>query len=337
MSPRDWRSTAAEPHAGTEGQRECARQEWCTGYRLVAQDDGTSKRAPGLAYTAFCRADTAVIADNLSAETGLAAAWSRLAADIGDPVRRGTMVRVPFGPRMVLSEYYDLLMRRITEVLCSYEERVRDAARLVPADTQRSRRPAYQHLVVENAAATLSVHLSVLLALPEGPVLRHIASAELKAAGEPRRVLRSPVLELWQDAIMLANRDGMATLLAGLDGTSAGLEVLDLHRRCLSALGEVATHPELLDGVPCRSCGTIGLERAEPPSDPKAPADYSRCPDASCGDRMDLATYRAWCKRYETWAKDLGPLTCARCAKGDHGECVYEGCQCAAIGHPEAA
>lgn len=338
--PRDWRRSAnravAEAQASTEGQRSCARKEWCTGYRMVPQDDGTSKREPDLTYQAFCRADTTLIAEYLSGDLGLPAAWSRLGADIGDPARRGTMVRIPFGPRMVLSEYYDLLMRRIAEVLCSYEERVRDAARLTPADTERSRRPAFQHLTVQNAASTLAIHLSALLALPDGPVLRHIPSAELKAAGEPKRVLRSPVLELWQDAVVLANRDGMATILTETSGAGAGTEILDLHRRCLSALGEVATHPELLDGIPCRVCGIMGLVRAEPPSDPKREPDYSRCPDLSCGDRMDLKTYRQWCVRYEAWAKDLAPLTCQRCSKGDHGECIYEGCECAARGHPEA-
>jgi hypothetical protein len=177
------------------------------------------------------------------------------------------------------------------------------------------------------------VHLSVLLALPAGPVFRHIPSAELKAAGS-ERAAAAPILALWQDAIVFANRDGMATLLAALTGAHAGLEVLDLHRRCLSALGEVAAHPEILDGVPCRSCGTMGLERAEPPSDPKTEPDYSRCPSLSCGDRMKLDTYRAWVRRYEAWARSQEALTCQRCLRGDCGQCVYGGCECAANGHP---
>jgi hypothetical protein len=322
----------AEVQSGTEGQHECARQDWCTGYRLVPQDGGTSRRAPGLTYQAFCQADTALIAAQLDADRGLPAAWLRLQADIGDPARRGVMIRVPFGPRMVLSEYYDMLMRRITEVLCSHEERVRTAARLAEADTQESRRgDAYRP--VRNAADALSVHLSVLLALPAGPVFRHIPSAELKAAGS-ERAAAAPILALWQDAIVFANRDGMATLLAALTGAHAGLEVLDLHRRCLSALGEVAAHPEILDGVPCRSCGTMGLERAEPPSDPKTEPDYSRCPSLSCGDRMKLDTYRAWVRRYEAWARSQEALTCQRCLRGDCGQCVYGGCECAANGHP---
>ena len=336
--PRDWRHGAAraaiaEAQSSTEGQHECARGDWCTGYRLVPAGDGTSKRAPGLTYQAFCRADTALIAGHLSGGQDLLAAYGRLAAEMGNPARRGEMVRVPFGPRMLLSEYYDMLMRRTTEVLCSYEERVRTAARLAPADTERSRR--HEGRAVGQACRTLSTHLSVLLALPEGPVFRHIPSGELKAADNWRAT--SPVLDLWQDAVVYANRDGTATILAALSGAGAGTEILDLHRRCLTALGEVATHPEILDGVPCRVCGNPYLERAEPPSDPKAEANYSRCPSMACGDRMKLETYRAWVKRYEAWARSLGPLTCQRCANENCGQCIYPGCECAANGHPAAA
>jgi hypothetical protein len=135
--------------------------------------------------------------------------------------------------------------------------------------------------------------------------------------------------------VVYANRDGMATILAALSGAHAGLEIIDLHRRCLSALGEVATHPEVLDGVPCRVCGTLGLERAEPPSDPKAEADYSRCPALSCGDRMTLTTYRQWVKRYEAYIRSAGPLTCQRCQNGDCAECIFAGCECAADRHTD--
>lgn len=330
--PRDFRSALKDAtSASTEGQRECAREAWCTGYRLVPQGDGTSRREPGLSYQAFCAADTALIAANLSAETGLPAAWLRLEADLGDPARRGEMIRVPFGPRMLLSEYYDLLMRRITEVLRSYEGRVREAARLSAAPFRSTGRHA-----VELAAATLETHLSVLLALPEAPVYRHIPSAELRAAGDPRTA-GAPILETWQDAIVYANRDGTARIVASLSGAHAGLEILDLHRRCLTALGEVATHPELLEGVPCRvgDCGTMGLERAEPPADPAIEAPYSRCP--ACGDTMKLPTYRDWARWYAAWASSAGPLTCQRCLLGRCESCIYTGCACAAEGHQDAA
>jgi hypothetical protein len=320
------------PGTGSSEQRECARQEWCTDYRIIPGADGAQRR-PALTYQAFCQPDTALIATYLSPDAGLPAAYRRLAADIGNPARRREMVRVPFGPRMPLSEYYDLLMRRTAEVLGSYEERVRTAANLVPADTRRSSLRALWsgEAAVAGSAQILSAHLSALLALPAGPVIRHIPAAEVKAATDPRRAM--PLAPWWQGAVVCSSAYGTAAILAMMDGAGAGIEILDLHRRCLAALGEIAANPELLDGIPCRSCGVMGLERAEPPADPETEADYSRCPDPACGDRMKLATYRAWVKRYEAWARSLEPLTCQRCANGDCGECIYPGCQCATEGH----
>jgi hypothetical protein len=305
-----------------ESQQECARDQWCSGYRLVPQDGGGSRREPGLSYQAFCGPDVALITGYLSAQ-GLPSAYGRLAAEIGDPPRAGTLIRVPFGPRMLLSEYYDMLMHRIRDALCSYEERVRTAASLAPLDTRHSSHRDGR-LAVDQAARILSAHLSAFLALPPEPMLRHIPSAELT---------RTP----WQDAVVLRRQDGMATLLGDFSGAEGGNEIFDLYRRCLSALGEVATQPEIFDGIPCRSCGVMGLERAEPPSDPKTEADYSRCPSFSCGDRMKLGTYRAWVARYTAWASSLGTLTCRRCENGTCEQCVYVGCECAAAGHWRAA
>lgn len=322
----------AEP--GTGGQKECARLEWCTGYRLVAGDGGAAERKPGLTYQAFCQPDTAVIASHLSPDRGLPAAWSRLEADLGDPARRAATVRVPFGPRMVLSEYYDLLMRRIAEVLCSYEERVRTAARLVPLDTRASATRALRHgdAVVTDAARLLSAHLSVLLALPVAPVVRHIPSAELRAITSPRPA--SPLHARWADATVCSVAYGTAVVIPVMDGAGAGIEILDLHRRCLSALGEIAAQPELLDGIPCRNCEVMGLERATPPADPGRPTAYSRCP--RCADEMDLATYREWAEWYARWAESAGPLTCQRCLNGDCDQCAYPACLCAAQEHAAA-
>jgi hypothetical protein len=328
--PKDWRRTAAIPEAGTDGQRECAREAFCTGYRLVPAGDGTSRRAPGLAYQAFCAADTALITARLHPRHGLPAAYWWLRAEIGSPVRRSEMLRVPFGPRMPLSEYYDLLMRRILEVLCSWEDRVREAARLsAPAPEPDP------HKAAGRAAKTLADRLSVLFARPAEPMVRHIPSGELRAADSWRA--SSPVLALWQDAALCANADGMATIRAALPGPAAGIEILDLHARCLTALGQIAPPAEVFDGIPCRVCGTVGLERAEPPPDPAIEADWSRCPDPSCGDRMKLATYRQWVTRYSAWAQSLETLTCRRCEAGNCAECVFPGCECAGDGHREAA
>jgi hypothetical protein len=337
--------TAPEP--GTGEQRPCSRGQWCAS-RTVTTEGGERVTTPAMGYQAFCRSDTALIAARLHPQHGLPAAYWWLRADLGNPVRRGEMVRVPFGPRMLLSEYYDLLMRRITEVLCSWEGRVlaiweqraREAGRSSARTPARTSSDAHEN--AKAAARYLSDNLSVLFAAPPEPMLRRVPSAELKAAESWRA--SSPVRALWQDALLHDNANGMAVIRPSLSGADAGTEILDLFSRCLSALGQIGPPAEVLDGVPCRVCGVMGLERAEPPSDPEREADWSRCPNLACGDRMDLKTYRQWTSRYEAWVKSLGPLTCRRCelAKGDpekysHQDCIYPGCECADRGHPRAA
>lgn len=325
--PRDWRRTAvAEPPASTEGQRECARAEWCTGYRLVPADDGTSRRAPGLSYQAFCQPDTVLIAERLKE---LPEAFARLEADLGSPVRRNEMIRVPFGPAIPLSEYYDGLMRDIAPGLCSWAARVRALHRLTPIRPGSVLSPQ----TIKDAAGTLSKgqNLSALLALQPGWMTR------TKPLKPGRRWWQPPdmteLLEEFGDCEIVRLGVDYVTLMIQLDGTHAGMEIFDWHRRCQLALGECAAKPEILDGIPCRVCGGFGLLRAELPSDPGTDPDWSRCPELSCGDRMDKPTYDAWVNRYKTWAEDAGPLTCQRCSRGDCDQCIYPGCDCAAISH----
>jgi hypothetical protein len=334
--PRDHRhGTVAGAQPGTEGQHECARADWCTGYRLVLAGDGTSKRAPGLTYQAFCTADTALIGEQLGE---LPFAYGRLQAGIGDPVRRSEMIRVPFGPVIPLSEYYDGLMRQIAPELCAWAARVRAVKSLSPPPQA----PVLSLAAVGHAAATLGRNLSALLALQPGWMTRIIPRPPGRGGGPPSV---TDLEDRFGDCEIVRFGVDSVTIMVQLGGTDAGLEILDLHRKCQRALGEAAPRPEILDGVPCRVCGVMGLERAEPPPDPKAEADYSRCPALPCGDRMNLETYRAWVKRYEAWAKSAGPLACQRCegiwrngtfAK-DHEGCIYDGCSCAAQGHREAA
>lgn len=314
---------ARESVPGTEGQRECARKDWCAGYRMVQQDDGTFKRQPGLTYQPFCVADTALIGEKLGE---LPEAFARLEADLGDPVRRSEMIRVPFGPAIPLSEYYDSLMRQIAPQLCAWAARVRAVKPLSPPPQV----PVLSPIAVEHAAVTLKRNLSALLALQPGWMTRTFTRPPGRA-GQPPSI--TDLEAEYGDCEIVRFGIDSVTLMVQCGGIDAGMEILSLHRKCSVALGEAATRPELLDGIPCRSCGVMGLERAKMPSDPKTEADYSRCPE--CGDRMALETYRAWVDRYEAWVKTLDPLTCARCTNGNCGQCIYEGCECAAAGHTE--
>jgi len=161
----------------------------------------------------------------------------------------------------------DALLRLITETLCSWEERVRVVARLTVMDTalSRHRRDGF---ATTQAVTLLGAHLDALLALPPEPMAR------TRPAG---------------------------LVLEDLDGAAAGLEVLHLHYRCRSVLGETRAAPQELLGVPCRVCDMLALRRAEPPAHPDDPSWWSEC--AGCGDRMREDTYHDWVRLCAAYAR----------------------------------
>jgi hypothetical protein len=114
----------------------------------------------------------------------------------------------------------DEVMRDIEAILVSWEERVRDVARLTPLDTatSRHRRGGY---AVQQAADVLAPRVDALIALDAAPMLRG-----------------DQVLEL--------------------SGVDAGLEILDLHWRARAGLPETAPGARPLP-VPCGACGWRAL------------------------------------------------------------------------------
>ena len=122
------------------------------------------------------------------------------------------------------------------------------------------------------------------------------------------------------------------TVTIRLGAADAGNEIIDLHYRSRKILGETRAPAETFDGVPCRNCEDMALERAEPPSDPKTPAMKSRC--ASCGDMMDVDEFTEWAARYAKWAGSAGLPACRRCQRGRHDQCAWQACPCRAAGHP---
>ena len=129
--------------------------------------------------------------------------------------------------------------------------------------------------------------------------------------------------------------DGWVKATRHVGADAAGNEIIDLHWRARRHLGETKPPPESFDGVPCRNCDEMALERAEPPSDPKSEASKSRC--ALCKDEMDDAEFAQWCEMYSSWARGAGVQECRRCALGRHADCVWNLCSCAAGGHLTAA
>lgn len=167
-----------------------------------------------------------------------------------------------------------------------------------------------------------------------GPVAAcaHEPDPSRTAAGPD--VIPADVLEAIGDREIVRQGDGWVTILDELGGVSAGDEILDLHWRARRILGETRAQPEAFDGVPCRNCDELALERAEPPSDPSLPAMHSRC--AACRDEMDREEFAQWAERYAGWARGAGIQVCRRCSLAEprHEDCAWAACSCTEGEHP---
>lgn len=166
-----------------------------------------------------------------------------------------------------------------------------------------------------------------------GPVsCRHEPAAGTGAERED--VIPASLLDLIGDREIVRQGEGWVTVLDELDGAKAGSEILDLHWRARKILGETRDRPESFDGVPCRNCDELALERAEPPSDPSLDAMHSKC--AVCKDEMDREEFAQWAERYAGWARGAGIQVCRRCSLAEprHEDCAWAACSCTEGEHP---
>lgn len=279
MAPRQ---AFPAPSGTDDGQRFCARGEWCSAATVTILDDGTRRHDPALGYQAFCPADTLLIGRDLSQ---LPAQYLWLSSEIGTPRAGVSQIRVPFGPKVPIRLDIDALQRAAADVLTCWHERVAAAASLTFPAEDRSRRGV---IAVRDAAAVLTASLSTLLGLPAEPMRRAITLHDL--AG-------------WPDDTSGIVHSVFAEINVDMSGADAGNEILNLRWLCRAVLGETRQRPEELLGVPCRreDCDKLTLRRAELPSDPDAPGFWSEC--AVCGDLMTEEEYRDWTKRYARWAQ----------------------------------
>lgn len=249
---------------------------------------------------------------------------------IGEHPRTGKAVRMPPGPREPLRLEVDALVREMAFVLGSWHERVAALDHLTAPDMEAAiRHPAR---AVADAERVLSPRIDALLALQPEPMVR-LFFRPMDAEARMAEDARGPWSAAGEDGRVLPS--GEAYLLPSLGGAAAGREIMDLHYRARKVTGQVRARPETFDGVPCRSCEAMSLERAEPPSDPSREAMHSRC--AGCGDVMDAATFGAWVRTYRQWAASSPGLVCRRCEKGNHAICQWQACSCRAAGHVPAA
>jgi hypothetical protein len=284
-------------------------------------------RMPGLTYRAFCEPCTDYITTCLDE---LPAAYERLAAEIGEPSRAGFTGHVPFGPREPLRKDIDALTRLTAGILGGWAARVRTVARLSQPDPQRD--PASLEAVTD-AADILKDHAAALLALPPGWMTRTYPLHPGRH-GKPAKIPPELADLLADEEIVRIGVDYL-TVTTRLGGAAAGNEIIDLWYRARKILGETRAPTETFDGVPCRNCEDMALERAEPPSDPKLPAMKSRC--ASCSDMMTADEFAGWASRYAQWAQSARLPACRRCSRGQHDQCSWLACPCRNAGHSTAA
>jgi hypothetical protein len=176
------------PVTSDDGQRPCARGDWCSSQ--TRDDDGTWHPASG--PRAFCDADRGKIIT--CAET-IPAAYRDLAGRLGDPVRSGRAVRIPPGSRVLVSADIDALMRTMAAVLGGWAARVRavPGLKLVPNEHPHGAPEA-----VKADCDVLARHPDPLLALPPGPALRTwtfppAKPGSLRPAAVPCRRCRLPL------------------------------------------------------------------------------------------------------------------------------------------------
>ena len=170
-------------------------------------------------------------------------------------------------------------------------------------------------------------------------------------AHEPRDITSSRTLSLIPaeieaeigDEEIVVIGDGWLKVTRHLGAARGGNEIIERHYRARRILGETKAPPESFDGIPCRSCDELALERAEPPSDPTVEAMHSRC--ALCKDEMDRDEFAQWADMYASWARGAGVQVCRRCSLAEtaadpekraarHAECCWHACSCTEAAHP---
>ncbi|MFF5261341.1 hypothetical protein ACFY4C_20555 [Actinomadura viridis] len=250
----------AAPHdAGAdEGMHDCARGAHCAA-RTTTAHNGERVTTPAQTYRAFCEA----CSDHIHAcLKDLPTQYRDLAAHIGVKTR-ADRPRVSGGGKtshIPLNLGVEALMRQIVEIILSWDERVRPPARLselAAPNTADALTPACE---------MLAAHTGVLLGLPDEDMARTMDLARAE--------------HLPQDATGWVHLSGEWILYnTALSGKDAGIEILNLHHRCLKVLGRTPQHQDLV--TPCWECGERTTLRRHDGT--AGLADYVHC--SHCGEQ----------------------------------------------------
>ena len=254
-------------------QRPCVRGLRCRSSETTISDDGETVTTPALGYDTFCQSDRNAIARALG---GLPEQWVRVWQELPVKAAAGEHVTMSRTAPVPLSMAADALLREVSAVLCSWDEAVRMAAGLTLPDTQLARQRR-DGPVIAAVVRTLTAHLDRLLALPLGPMSRSYELHDLGKIPEGTYGRTNTI-------------GGYAEVTVDLSGADAGTEILGLHYRARSVLGETRM-TERLD-VPCPDpgCDMLMLVRVQG-------SDYAaEC--RACGRLLTMNEYHQWTRIY---------------------------------------
>lgn len=283
-----------------DDDRRCARGEWCSG-RTVTIDAGVRTVIAAPTPRAYCDRCQEHISRCLEGATdpetgednGMAALWNRLYAELGENRQAEVMVRIPFGPSVPLSEVIDSHMRAMGEILCSWEERVRDVAGL-SAIGEAAARPQDSLDDIQRSVSILAPRASTLLSLQPQDMMRY---------PERNRPPRNRDIKpgLYDAATVLSADRYTITAAWYAGGLEAGQEILHLHYMARRILLETSPPQPLLPDFRCRVCEQKLLRKASPPWHESGTWFWSRCD--GCGDEMTREDYDINAKRWLAYEK----------------------------------
>ena len=265
----------------------CSRGDWCAG-RVITIEDGKRTVTPAQTPRAYCIACEGYIGMCLEGDpkdgchNGMLALYERLHRELGEARQAEIMIKIPFGPSLPLSEAIDAHMRAMTEILCSWEERVRDVASLSDLG-ELAGRPQDDASDVERSVGILAPdRISILLSLAPAEMARHL----------PPWV----VTDEDSGCEIMAYNGYAVTIHPRLDGRRAGLEIMHLHYMARRLLLETNPPMPLLPDFRCRVCEKKLLRKAPPPWHEDGEWYWSRCD--GCGDECTREEYDVNAKRW---------------------------------------
>jgi hypothetical protein len=232
MGEKYWIHSDPSVDGDTAGQL-CARGRHC-----ASRDE---KGIPPWGPRAFCEPDRTRIQAVLGPQE-LPALYRELGARIGDK-KTGDGPRVSGGgktPPVPINLATDAFMRLTVDIVLSWEQRVRAAARLADTDPPRN---GDHTAALDRACRTLAAHIDTLLGLEPDGMRRYEDIHRREHLPEDAQGVVHPSA-------------GWIEYNTNLSGADAGIELLNLHHRALARLGYKPQHVQLLSR--CWDCGGTG-------------------------------------------------------------------------------